>query len=104
MEKSNSIINDLYEDKIIIIMNQTIYNYQEAADNLAKHNFNHIAVIREYIGISDKTQSECNINVNQEIYKQIRKQIDISVYNNKNPLNIDHIKQNLLEEQKKQNS
>lgn len=101
MEKSNSIKRDIYEDKISIIMNQTIYTYSEAKENLAKHNFNHIAVIKEYMGINDKQKSEPITSVNQEIYKQIRKQIDISDYNKKNPLNIEHIKQNLLEEQEK---
>jgi hypothetical protein len=101
MDKSISTKTDIYEDKINIIMNQTIYSYVEAKENLEKHNYNHINVIKEYIGINEIKNSSQTTSINQEIYKQIRKQMDITDYNNKNPLNIDHIKENLLEEEQK---
>ena len=102
--KSNSNIEDIYENKIICIMNQTIYTYPEAENKLKQHNYNHINVIKEYIGITEKKAQNINIeSLNQEIYKQIRKHIDITDYNDKHPLNLDHIKTNLLEEELKYN-
>jgi hypothetical protein len=101
MEKSISILKDNYEDKINIIMTQTVYSYNETIDKLKKHNYDHISVIKEYIGCNTKNQSN-NINsINQEIYKQIRQQMDITSYRDKHQLNIDHIKQSMLEEEKK---
>jgi hypothetical protein len=97
-------MEDKIEDKILIIMNQTIYSYQEAEEKLKFHNYNYINVIKEYMGINTTEKKAPHISsINQEIYKQIRKQIDITSYNNKNPLNIEHIQQNLLEEEEKIN-
>jgi hypothetical protein len=102
MEKSNLILKDNYEDKINIIMSQTIYSYNETIDKLNQHNNNHISVIKEYIGCENTKNKNSEItSVNQEIYKQIRKQMDITDYRDKNQLNINHIKQNMLEEEEK---
>lgn len=100
--KENNIVKDKMEDKILMIMNQTMYTYLEAEEKLKFHNYNHINVIKEYIGITEKKAPHIT-SINQEIYKQIRKQIDITSYNNKNPLNIEHIQQSLLEEEEKIN-
>jgi hypothetical protein len=102
--KMENKMEDKMEDKILIIMNQTMYTYLEAEEKLKFHNYNHINVIKEYIGINITEKKAPQISsINQEIYKQIRKQIDITSYNNKNPLNIEHIQQNLLEEEEKNN-
>jgi hypothetical protein len=102
--KSNSTIEDLYENKIISIMNQTIYSYTEAENKLKQYNYNHINVIKEYMGITEKKAPHTKVtSLNQEIYKQIRRHIDITDYNEKHPLNLDHIKTNLLEEELKHN-
>ena len=104
INKSNSNIQDLYENKIICIMNQTIYTYNEAELKLKQHNYNHIDVIKEYMGITEKKAPSSRVtSLNQEIYKQIRRHIDITDYNEKHPLNLDHIKSNLLEEELKHN-
>lgn len=104
MEKSILILKDNYEDKINIIMTQTIYSYNETVDKLKQHNFNHISVIKEYIGCDNtKNQNNKITSVNQEIYKQIRQKMDITSYHDKNQLNIEHIKQNMIEEEEKQN-
>jgi hypothetical protein len=99
--KENNHIFDNYEDKIQIVMTQTIYNYEESLLKLKQHNYNHVNVIKEYMGITEKKAPVQILSVNQEIYKQIRKKIDISDYNNKHPLNLEHIQQNLLEEEEK---
>jgi septum formation topological specificity factor MinE len=62
-----------------IIISQTNYTPEEASELLEKYNGDHIAVIRNYLGITPK-QSPIK-SVNQEIYKMLRKQIDISDYN-----------------------
>lgn len=62
-----------------IIISQTNYTPEEASKLLEKYNGDHIAVIRNYLGITPK-QSHIK-SVNQEIYKMLRKQIDISDYN-----------------------
>lgn len=103
MEKSNLKIKDNYEDKINIIMNQTVYSYNETIDKLKQHNYDHISIIKEYIGSNNIKNPNNNItSINQEIYKQIRQKMDISNYHNNNKLNIEHIKQNMLEEEEKQ--
>jgi hypothetical protein len=104
MEKSNSILRDNYEDKINIIMTQTIYSYNETIEKLKLHNFNYINVIKEYIGSNNvNNPNDSIISINQEIYKQIRKKMDITNYHDKNQLNIKHIQQNMIEEEEKKN-
>ena len=66
-------------DKIKIIMSQTNYSEEEAINMLEKYG-DHIKVIREYLGLKDPLPLEIK-SVNQEIYKLLRKQIDISQYN-----------------------
>ena len=94
-------LKDNYEDKINIIMNQTIYTYSEAVEQLKEHDFDHLKVIKFYMGIAEKKAPEKVKSVNQEIYKQIRKQMDISEYNKKNPLKLDHVVSSLIEEDEK---
>jgi len=98
MNISNLKNSDNYEDKILLIMNQTIYNYEDALLKLKEFDFNHIDVIKNYMGILEKKESSKINSINQEIYKQIRKKMDISEYNKKHPLNIDHIRENFNNE------
>jgi len=101
--KEESTIQDNYDDKIKIIMSQTIYDYDESLLKLKQHNFNHINVIKDYMGITEKKAPTRILSVNQEIYKQIRKQLDISEYNKKHPLNLEHIQKNIEQEEEKKN-
>jgi len=103
MSDSIFYLKDNYEDKINIIMNQTIYTYSEALEKLKEYNYDHVKVIKNYMGITEKKAPENIASINQEIYKQIRKQMDISKYNNKNPLKFEHVVSNLLEEENKLN-
>jgi hypothetical protein len=65
-----------------IIISQTNYSHEEAQEMLEKFNGDHIAVIKNYLGISPPTPKPIT-SVNQEIYRMLRKQIDISSYNEK---------------------
>jgi replication fork clamp-binding protein CrfC len=94
---------DIHAD-IQVIMNQTNYTLEEATNKLTQHNFDKIRVIKEYLGISlDAPKNKQIKSINQEIYKQIRKELDISMYNynKKNPLNIEHVIRNFEEAENK---
>ena len=68
-----------------IIISQTNYTLEEAAELLKKHNGDHIAVIKNYLGIIPKQRPIKSVN--QEINKMLRQQIDISEYNKNVNLN-----------------
>jgi septum formation topological specificity factor MinE len=68
-----------------IIISQTNYTPEEASKLLEKYNGDHIAVIKDYLGI--KPKKVVIKSVNQEIYKMLRQQIDISEYNKNANLN-----------------
>jgi hypothetical protein len=63
------------DDKVQIILRQTDYSEEVAREKLKEHNFNEIAVIKSYFGISEKKPTALK-SINQEIYKQIRYKLD----------------------------
>jgi len=65
---------DLIEGKIQTVMRQTDYNEETAREKLAEHDFDEIATIKSYLGITKK--KEPIKSVNQEIYKQLRHRLD----------------------------
>lgn len=65
-----------------IIVSQTNYTPEEASELLEKHNGDYMTVIRNYLGILPQKQKPI-VSVNQEIYRMLRKQVDITEYNNK---------------------
>ena len=76
MADNISFINsDKIEEKIQMILRQTDYTPEEAKIKLKDFNYDHIAVIKSYLGITEKKESPVK-NVNQEIYKQIRYRLD----------------------------
>ena len=100
------------EANIKLIMSQTTYSYNDALTKLNHHNNNPILVIKEYMGLlnenKNKNDNDTKMNskiksVNQEIYKQIRGELDVSMrcYNNKNPVDINHVIQNFQESEKR---
>jgi len=75
----NSILfnsNDKKIEKIQMILRQTTYSEEEARDKLEKNNYDHIKVVRTYLGLTEKKKPTVNNSLNQEIYKQIRSQLD----------------------------
>ena len=63
------------DDKIQMILRQTDYTEDVAKAKLLEHNDDHLIVIRSYMGIAEKKAPACVKSVNQEIYKQLRKQM-----------------------------
>ena len=95
--------NKIVED-IQIIMNQTTYTQQEAYDKLCIHNFDKIKVIKEYMNIPLQSEIKKQIkSVNQEIYKQIRKERNTSMYkyNQDHPVDMNLVINNLNESEKR---
>lgn len=84
MDKINFISNDSITKKINIIRGQTDYDYEKAKEELIKHDYNELNVIRSYFGITAPEKTTIK-SVNQEIYKQIRTKLngDMKDYNNR---------------------
>lgn len=71
-------MEDTSTEKINIIMRQTDYDENVAREKLEQFGGDHIKVIKFYFGISEKKQTPVK-SVNQEIYKQIRSKLDVSM-------------------------
>lgn len=70
--------SSLEKDLIEQIQRQTNYSYLEAREKLIAHNNDSLKVMKEYLGIVDKPKAyHINCSLNQAIYKEIRKKINI---------------------------
>lgn len=80
-------------DHVSFIMKQTTYDYDTASAKLVEHSGNYINAVKEYMGIPLQPQKQSIQSINQEIYKQIRKELDSSmqIYNNKNPIDTEDV-------------
>jgi hypothetical protein len=80
-------------------MSQTNYTEEEAREKLKQFNSDYMKVLRDYMGIDEKKETQPVKTVNQEIYRQIRRKLDTSMkeYREKNPLNMDQIISSLQE-------
>ena len=67
--------NSDIQAKVEIILRQTNYTEDEAKNKLKDFNYDHIQVIKSYLGITEKKAPPIK-TVNQEIYKQIRYKLD----------------------------
>jgi len=67
--------NEELQEKIQIIMRQTDYNEETAKEKLIEYSCDHLAVIKFFLGISDKKEEPVK-NANQERYRQIRYKLD----------------------------
>jgi hypothetical protein len=63
------------EEKIQIIMRQTDLCEDDARAKLTAHNYDHMKVIREHLGIAEKKAPTSVKSVNQEIYRQFRENL-----------------------------
>jgi hypothetical protein len=77
-DKVEFLENDKIDEQINIIMRQTDYNFELAKEKLKETNYDHLKVIKSFLGIKDKNSSVVN-SKNQEIYKQIRHKLDASM-------------------------
>jgi hypothetical protein len=73
--------SDKQQTNIAIIMRQTDYTETEASEQLKLCGYDHIKVIKKYLGITDKVPNNRDINPNQEIYKQMRFKLDNAMRN-----------------------
>ena len=67
---------DQIEEKIQIILRQTDYTEETAIMKLKEYNYDQIAVIKTYLGITEKKAPMQMKSVNQEIYRQLRHKLD----------------------------
>ena len=63
-------------DKIQIVLRQTDYTEEIATKKLQEHDYDHLKVIRAYLGVAEKKAPTQVKSVNQEIYKQLRYRLD----------------------------
>ena len=66
---------DQIDERIQKIMRQTDYSENVAREKLKEHNFDEIATIKAYLGITEKKALPVK-SVNQEIYKQLRTRLN----------------------------
>ena len=80
MEKIGK-IEELSEDRIEelgqMIVRQTDYTIVEANEKLEECEYDHIKVIKNYLGIPEKREPKIK-SVNQEIYRQLRTKLNVS--------------------------
>lgn len=70
-------MDDNDKNNIGIILRQTAYTEKEAEELYIKYGKDYIQVIREYMEIKEKSPNDSNRSLNQEIYKQIRDQLEV---------------------------
>ena len=66
---------DQIDEKIQKVMRQTDYSENIAREKLKEYNFDEIATIKDYLGITEKKAQPVK-SVNQEIYKQLRSRLN----------------------------
>ena len=66
------------DELVQVICRQTDYTEYVAREKLAEYGYNHIAVIKAYLGIAEKKAPPVK-SVNQEMYKQMRHKLDVDM-------------------------
>ena len=66
---------DQIDERIQKIMRQTDYSENVAREKLKEYNFDELATIKAYLGITEKKALPVK-SVNQEIYKQLRSRLN----------------------------
>jgi hypothetical protein len=72
MDNTSLVETSQIDSKIQIILRQTDYTEEMAREKLTIFNFDEMEVIRDYLNISKKKESNKITSINQEIYKQMR--------------------------------
>jgi hypothetical protein len=70
-DKISFIETDKINEKLKVIMGQTDYTEETAMLKLNEFNYDHLQVIRNFLGIAEK-KTPAITSINQEIYKQLR--------------------------------
>ena len=81
---------------IEMVMRQTQYTYEEAAEKLEKCDNNYVIVIRESMGIN-KEEDNSVTSINQHVYKEIRGLMDTAAGNYRRKQEIERKKEELIE-------
>lgn len=69
-------ILDIKEKQIInLVLSQTNMTEEDARQQLEENDYNSIKVIKKHFGIKEKEVDD-NVNVNQQVYKEIRQFMD----------------------------
>ena len=68
-------------EKIQIVIRQTDYTEEKAIEKLKLFGYDEIAVIKDYMGITEKKAPQKITSVNQAIYKQLRTHLDTAMSN-----------------------
>ena len=76
MDNMSLVETDKVKEKLAIVMRQTDYNEEVALEKLKLYNYDEIATIKAYLGLSIKKVDTPVKSVNQEIYKQLRSKLD----------------------------
>lgn len=71
---------DKIDENVQVIMRQTDYTEEMAKEKLKEFNYDHIAVIKSYLGVTEKKTAPVK-SLNQEIYKQLRHRLDSNMRN-----------------------
>jgi hypothetical protein len=71
---------DKIDENVQVIMRQTDYTEEMAKEKLKEFNYDHIAVIKSYLGVTEKKTTPVK-SLNQEIYKQLRHRLDSNMRN-----------------------
>ena len=71
--------------KIGIIRGQTDYTEEQCVSLLEEHNGDYMSIIKIFMGIPIVKKPAPIKSVNQEIYKQLRKKLDIQEFINAHP-------------------
>ena len=79
MDNITFVNKDKVDEKINVIMRQTDYDEKTANEKLIEHCYDHIKVIKTYLGITEKKAPAGQKSINQEIYKQLRHKLDDSM-------------------------
>ena len=75
-DKITFVENIEINDKVQIILRQTDYTEEIATNKLREHDYDHLKVIRAYLGVTEKKAPTQVKSTNQEIYKQLRYRLD----------------------------
>ena len=80
-----------------LVLSQTNYTEDEAKEKLELFNNDYMKVLKEYLRIPE--QKDKINSVNQEIFKQMRKNLDVSMneYRKQNPIDIHQVIDNFNE-------
>lgn len=76
MDNISLVETDQIDGKIQFVIRQTDYTEEQAREKLGIFNFDELAVIRDYFGITKKNTSQQVKSVNQSIYKELRNHLD----------------------------